>query len=187
MKSGEATSFPPRVLETERLRLRPPTEADAPRIHGTYASCPKATRYLTFVPNPTPEVTLAFVRHAIGTWETGSGHFVWVLERRADGRLIGGMGFDSEEDRHSICMGYVLGHPFWGQGYATEALRAVLERAFEDPTLYRAWAVCDVDHIASARVMEKAGMHFEGVLGRFMRHPNVSSEPRDCRCYARVR
>jgi len=48
-------------------------------------------------------------------------------------------------------------------------------------------AVCDVENIASARVMEKAGLSREGVLRRWLVHPNLGPEPRDCYGYARVR
>jgi len=44
-----------------------------------------------------------------------------------------------------------------------------------------------VENLASARVLEKAGMHREGMLRRWSVHPNVSPEPRDCLCYAIVR
>jgi RimJ/RimL family protein N-acetyltransferase len=63
----------------------------------------------------------------------------------------------------------------------------VLDYAFENPAMYRVWAVCDAENIASARVMEKAGMSFEGVFRRYQVHPNLSQEPRDARCYALVR
>lgn len=57
----------------------------------------------------------------------------------------------------------------------------------EGMTLWRIWGVCDIDNQASARVLEKVGMQKEGVLRRWISHPNVSSEPRDCLCYSRVR
>ena len=53
--------------------------------------------------------------------------------------------------------------------------------------IFRIWAVCDLDNFASARVLEKAGMQREGVLRRYILHPNISSEPRDVYCYATVR
>jgi len=56
-----------------------------------------------------------------------------------------------------------------------------------EPDIYRVFATCDVDNPASAKVMEKAGMKYEGLLRRYMIHPNVSEEPRDCLMYARVR
>jgi RimJ/RimL family protein N-acetyltransferase len=51
--------------------------------------------------------------------------------------------------------------------------------------LTRIWAYCDVDNPASGRVMEKAGLSFEGIRERFAVHPNISAEPRDCRCYGK--
>jgi RimJ/RimL family protein N-acetyltransferase len=49
------------------------------------------------------------------------------------------------------------------------------------------WAVTDVDNHASARVLEKIGMQREGLLRRWLVHPSLSPEPRDCWCFARVR
>jgi ribosomal-protein-alanine N-acetyltransferase len=49
------------------------------------------------------------------------------------------------------------------------------------------WAVCDVENVASARVLEKAGLLWEGTLRRYILHPNVSPEPRDAHLYARTR
>jgi RimJ/RimL family protein N-acetyltransferase len=53
--------------------------------------------------------------------------------------------------------------------------------------MWRVWGVCDVENVGSARVMEKAGLSFEGVLRRHTIHPNVGTEPRDMRCYAKTR
>ncbi|MGH6943752.1 MAG: GNAT family N-acetyltransferase, partial [Geminicoccaceae bacterium] len=82
---------------------------------------------------------------------------------------------------------YVLARPFWGRGYMTEAVRALIRAALADPWIFRVWAFCDVENLASARVMEKAGMSFEGRLRRWTVHPNVGPEPRDVLCYAKVR
>ncbi len=51
----------------------------------------------------------------------------------------------------------------------------------------RIGAVCNAQNLASARVMEKAGLIREGILRRWLRHPNVGAEPRDCFSYALVR
>jgi RimJ/RimL family protein N-acetyltransferase len=59
--------------------------------------------------------------------------------------------------------------------------------ALQQPSIFRIGAVCDVENIGSARVMEKAGLLREGLLRRWLVHPNVSDEPRDCWSYARVR
>lgn len=63
-------------------------------------------------------------------------------------------------------------------------MEAVLDAV---PSVSRVWAVCDVENRASARVLEKIGMRFEGILARWSIHPNLSDEPRDCRGYARLR
>ena len=53
--------------------------------------------------------------------------------------------------------------------------------------IYRTEAACDVMNVASARVMEKAGMTKEALLRRYLFHPNLSNEPRDAFLYSKVR
>jgi ribosomal-protein-alanine N-acetyltransferase len=69
----------------------------------------------------------------------------------------------------------------------TEVLTEVVNWALQQPSIFRIGAVCDVENVGSARVMEKAGLVREGLLRRWLMHPNVSDEPRDCLSYARVR
>jgi RimJ/RimL family protein N-acetyltransferase len=69
----------------------------------------------------------------------------------------------------------------------TEAVKRLIATAFEDAAVYRVWAVCDVDNLASARVMEKSGMQREGLLRRWSIHPTIGAEPRDSFCYSIVR
>ncbi len=83
--------------------------------------------------------------------------------------------------------GYVLGRAFWRQGYMTEALSEVAAWALAQPDIWRVWGVTDVENSASAGVMERVGLVPEGLLRRWIRHPNLSTNPRDCLCYARVR
>ncbi len=65
-----------------------------------------------------------------------------------------------------------------------EAVSAVIQWAQSESSIYRIWAVCDVDNKASAKVLEKVGMTLEGKLHRWSIAPNISKEPRDCYCYA---
>ena len=81
----------------------------------------------------------------------------------------------------------MLARPFWRRGLMTEALAEVARWAMGQPEIWRIGAVCDTENLASARVMEKSGMIREGVLQRWMLHPNVSLEPRDCFSYALTR
>ncbi len=84
-------------------------------------------------------------------------------------------------------MGYVLARAYWNRGYMTEAVREVTEWALTQPSILRVWAVCDVENAASVRVLKKAGFQQEGILRRWLIHPDISDEPRDCYCYAVVK
>ena len=111
---------------------------------------------------------------------------MYVLAGRQDGALRGVFEFRHAEP-HRFGFGYALARAFSGQGLMTEALAAVVEWALAQPGVWRIGDVCDVDNIASARVMEKAGLVREGVLRRWAVHPNIGDEPRDCVSYAKVR
>ena len=69
----------------------------------------------------------------------------------------------------------------------TEALTEIAGWAMRQDGIRRLGAVCDIDNLASARVMEKAGLAREGILRRWLVHPNISPEPRDCFSYAKCR
>jgi len=84
-------------------------------------------------------------------------------------------------------MGYIIGREYWGRGYMTEVVRAVSDWVLAQPEIHRVWAMCDVDNLASARVMEKSGMEREGRLRRWTVHPNTGPAPRDFWCYSRVK
>jgi [ribosomal protein S5]-alanine N-acetyltransferase len=177
--------FPADRIDTSRFVLRRPMASDAPEIYDAYARDEEVTRYIVWRPHRSLEETRSYVARVMEAWATATGHRSWVIERRADGRLLGMIG--GVHDAYGVKVGYVLARAFWGNGVMTEALRAVCESALEDPRVFRVWAVCDVENAASARVMEKAGMQLEGTLRRYLIHPNRSHEPRDCLCYARVR
>jgi RimJ/RimL family protein N-acetyltransferase len=174
----------PPAIETDRLRLRPPRLEDAGEIFARYAQDVEVTRYLTWRPQESVVSVQKFLRELLALREQEA-VLPWVVERRADGRLLGVIDLRLQGSRAEI--GYALARDAWGQGFASEAARALVDWALAQPCLYRVWAVCDVDNPASARVMEKAGMVREGLLRRWSVHPNVSAEPRDCWCYARIR
>ncbi len=175
---------PPEIIETPRLRLRPPVMDDAALIFERYAQDTEVTRYLIWRPHQTVEETRAFLRRCISEWENGSA-FQWVLSRKEDGGLVGMA--EIRIDGYKADLGYLLARPHWGRGYMAEAVRAIIDWTLEQKGIYRIWAVCDVENSASVRVLEKVGMRREGVLRRWSIHPNLGDEPRDCYCYAIVK
>jgi [ribosomal protein S5]-alanine N-acetyltransferase len=172
----------PEGFRTTRLTLRPLAMADAQAIFDGYAQDPAVSRYLSWRPHTQIEQTQAYIQQCLaasdyrtyGLIEQGGRHVIGAfdLRRWAPGRLS---------------YGYVLARSFWGQGLMTEALREVADWAMRQPDVWRIGDVCDVENVGSARVMEKAGLSREGLLRRWMMHPNVSDAPRDCFIYARVR
>ena len=111
--------------------------------------------------------------------------FAYAVVLKEDGKLIGMFGLHPLKLK--IEVGYGLARSYWGVGYMTETLCAVIDWALLQPNIFRVQAFCDVDNLGSARVMEKAGMEREGSLQRYVPHPNISDEPRDVYLYAAVK
>lgn len=174
----------PDALATARLRLRPVAAGDAPAIFERYARDPEVTRHLTWRTHRTIADAEAYVAHCLAMRPDAAR--VYALVEREGGALIGGLHLRRPAP-HRVEAGYVLARPHWGRGLMTEALSAAVGWALAEPGLFRIGAVCDVDNVASARVMEKAGLTREGLLQRWMVHPNASDEPRDCFAYGRAR
>ncbi len=172
------------LIHTERLTLRAPRMDDAAAIFDSYARDPEVTRYLVWTPHHSVAETEEYLR-GVTTVQGGDPKYHWAVTERGDDTARGMIAL--RRSGHKADFGYVLARRLWGRGYMTEALRAVLAFAFTLPGLYRVWAVCDVENAASARVMEKAGLRFEGVLCRHTVHPNIDPEPRDVRSYAITR
>ena len=175
---------PPEILETSRLLLRLPTMDDAEPIFQKYAHDPEVTKYLVWRPHENVDTTTAFIRRCLQCWKDETA-FPWNITRKADHALLGMI--EIRIDRFRVDFGYAIAKPYWGNGYTTEAAKVIIQWALEQECIYRVWAICDVENLASARVMEKAGMQKEGILRRFAIHPNISAEPRDCYCYAIVK
>jgi ribosomal-protein-alanine N-acetyltransferase len=171
------------TIQTARLTLRRPRVTDAQAIYANYASDPEATRYLRWPPHTRIASVVSWLEALETTWHERS-ELSWTLRTAQDSEPIGMISLRVSEFKAEL--GYVLGRAHWGQGLMPEAARALIKLCFEE-RLYRVSAFCDVDNVQSARVMEKAGMVREGLLHRYVIHPNVSIEPRDVYLYATYR
>lgn len=175
--------LPPESFATARLILRKPRLEDAPLIFGAYAQDPEVIRYLTFRPHRDVKDAEEVVGRFLENWRSGKS-YCWLIFRGDQGELIGAI---SAREDQGINLGYLLARPFWGQGFMSEALNAVTAWAFSSPSVFRVWAVCDLDNHASAHLLERNGFTQEGILRKWSLHPNISSVPRDCYCYAKTR
>jgi RimJ/RimL family protein N-acetyltransferase len=175
----------PETITTERLLLRQPRLADARSVFEEYARDPEVSRYLGWRPLESIQQAEEFLIERVLTgWSSGK-EFSWGITRPGSDTLIGMIAYRPDGDQAGL--GFVLGRGFWNRGYVTEAARAVMAQAFSLLRFQRIWAVCDVENVASVRVLEKIGMTREEILRRWTVRPNISSEPRDCFLFAKTR
>ncbi len=179
------TLNPPRVIETDRLVLRTPVLQDAPAIFHSYASKPNIPKFMSWLPHTKIYQTDKYIAGCISAWESGSDYVYSIELRDKSSEPIGMIGMHPL--KHTVGFGYVVAEEHWNRGLTTEALSQLVQWSLTQDVIYRAQAFCDCENTASARVMEKAGMKFEGVLRRYLVHPNISQEPRDSLMYAKIK
>lgn len=141
-------------LHTGRLYLRSLRETDAFRIFSCWAGDPEVTRYLTWNPHSSPDVTKDIVAHWIKEYDKED-TFRWGIERTDTGELIGMIdvvGFAGGDP----VIGYVLGKDYWNCGYMSEALKAASAYLFSRG--YRRILIeADENNAASNKVIAKNG------------------------------
>jgi len=150
------------MMGTERLVLRPFCDDDFPAVHA-YGSDPEVVRFLPWGPN-TEDDTRAFVSRTIEQ-RAANPRIDWdfAVTTKSDGALIGGCGiYVRNRGNREAELGYCYARSVWGRGYATEAARAVIGFGFATLGMHRIVATCDVENVASARVLAKSGMQYEG-------------------------
>ncbi len=136
------------------------------------------------VPHPYPDgVAEAWVLSQPGAWERGE-ELALAITRRGDGVLIGAIGLAFSPEHGRAELGYWIGVPYWGQGYATEAAGAVLAHGFRALGLARVHACHFGRNVASGRVLQKIGMTHEG---RQRQHLVKNGVPEDLELYGILR
>jgi RimJ/RimL family protein N-acetyltransferase len=148
-------------LQTDRLLLRPyrlTDVSDLVRLAGAREVAATTLR----IPHPYREQdAVEFISSFQAEAEIGaSARFAITL--RQNGELCGGIGLRIEKAHQHAELGYWIGVPYWGRGYATEAAHAAVNYGFETLGLRRIFASCVSENSASARVLQKIGMKYEG-------------------------
>jgi RimJ/RimL family protein N-acetyltransferase len=149
------------LLETERLLMRPIADDDFEAVAALYGD-PDVMRYIGLLGPLTPEQTRERVAFMVDHWRK-HGFGMWSLRLKDGGAFVGRCGMRYLDNTTEIELGYTLAKAFWGQGYATEASRAVVHHAFDVLKLGRLVAIADPANTASVNVMKKLGMTFERV------------------------
>lgn len=173
----------PIELVTERLKLRWMTAADT-QAHYAVRSDPEVARYLSRGPWTELAQAAESIESTLANYASGDGLRL-AITLRDSGQLIGDAClFHFVDDSRRCEVGYVLGRPCWGQGYALEALEALLGYGFDTLDLNRVEADIDPGNTASGRVLEKLGFRREGYMPeRWI----VNGEPADTVFYGLLR
>jgi len=147
------------MISTKRLLLRPLEPRDAARIALLAGDFDVASMTGT-IPHPYNE---QMAGEWIGSALGGDEGTVFVIEH--DGQLIGCVGY-REDEKGGAELGYWLGKPYWGQGFATEAASAMIAYAFGDGGLRYLTSGHFKDNQASARIIKKLGFVLKGEIRR---------------------
>lgn len=145
------------VLETARLVLRAPRHDDVKAI-AALAADRRIAANTARIPHP---YGVADAEHFVAAANRRAGEAVFVIVR--DGTLIGACGLEERADDETPELGYWLGVPYWGRGFATEAVRALIDHAFGDLEHEALQAGARVSNPASRRVLEKCAFQWTGV------------------------
>jgi RimJ/RimL family protein N-acetyltransferase len=156
-------SLPTPTLHTDRLQVRPFTDADADALFALHSNT-HVLRYWDAPPWDEPARAQRFLAACRQMAQDGSGARL-AMDRASDGAFLGWCSLTGwNPDYRSASLGYCLSEAAWGHGYATEAARALLQWAFDTLDLNRVQAETDTRNRASARVLEKLGFLREGTL-----------------------
>jgi len=147
------------LIETDRLQLSELSEADIPELVPLIGAREVAANTLR-IPHP------YFEEHAREFLASPRqpGELRLGIRLQEDGKFCGGMGLHPQPQHRSAELGYWIGMPYWGNGYATEAASAVVRYGFERLNLNRIFAHHFKRNPASGRVLQKIGMKHEGCL-----------------------
>ncbi len=149
-------------ISAERLLLRRFKPDDFAAMFANWASDPEVTRFVSFNPHSDMDET----KEIIAKWVAEYGcddTYHWAIE--LDGEVIGDIKIFTISDKHASCeLGYVMSRKYWGRGYMTEAVKAVIAFLFMEVNMHRITAKHSTENPASGRVMQKAEMLREGTF-----------------------
>lgn len=150
-------------IETDRLLLRPFTLEDAPSMFNRWANDPKVTRFLTWQPHESAQATRELLSTWIQQYEQPD-YYNWCIVLKDIGEAVGNISVvHLTEKIEAAEIGYCLSASLWGKGIMSEAFSAVIEFLFDRVGVNRICARHAITNPASGAVMQKCGLHKEGV------------------------
>lgn len=151
------------LLNTSRLSLRAISAADVDDFYAVYSN-PEVMRYWSTPPLPDKDAASKLINEIHESIKRDD-ILKWGIALRSSDKLIGSVTLFHLDFTHRRAeIGYAQGRAYWGQGYMQEALKAVLNHAFEILNLHRIEADVDPRNAASVRTLERLGFQREGYL-----------------------
>jgi len=168
------------VLQTERLTLRALALDDANVLLPLVGEKEIAATTLS-IPHPYPaEEAAKWITKTIEKYEEGvAAAFAIILKET--GKIVGSISIWMDHKHNNAELGYWIGKPYWNNGYATEAGKAILNYGFKDRDLNRIHAHHMIKNPQSGKVMQNMGMAYEGTLRQ---HVMKDGEYQDLAIYA---
>jgi len=148
------------LLSSERLVLRQPTNADVDAI-CMLANNWEVARWMGRLPFPYLRKDAVFFLEEVVSREA-----VWIIQNRNSAEVLGVGGLNPHEASGQVELGYWLGETYWGNGFATEASRAILDYAFGPASLTEVISGCFAGNTRSAHVLKKLGFRTVGMSTR---------------------
>jgi [ribosomal protein S5]-alanine N-acetyltransferase len=171
-----------KIIETERLILRPFKEEDAADMYNNWASDDEVTRYLSWPTHSDIEVSKKVLKMWIDEYSSQE-NYNWAIEIKENGSVIGSIALMNIDNNIENCeIGYCVSKSCWNKGIMTEAFSTVINFAFKEPGFERITGRHHVDNAASGRVMEKCGLKYEGTLRKI--HKISTGALVDCKYYS---
>lgn len=144
------------VIETARLVLRAPAPRDLDGI-VSLANNVRVAEMTANIPHP-------YRRADAEAWldkvKAGKGHSLVVFAKGGKRVLIGVAGYGHRGEDRAPEIGYWIGEDYWGNGFATEASRALIDHAFSETKVEALAASCRINNVPSRRVIEKCGFRW---------------------------
>lgn len=147
-----------RYIATQKLTLRPIELTDASAIFS-YTSDPRVARFTHWNAHASIEDTIQYISHI----QQNTNSHVWGITLPESNMLIGECSITQHEDGRAELY-YALAYNQWGNGYATQALTALLSITEEIPSIDRLEAWIISENLASCRVAQKTGLHLEQTI-----------------------
>ena len=149
-------------LETPRLLLREFRESDL-AAYAPMQADPEVMRYIGEGKTVTCNDTWRSIAGMLGHWQL-RGYGMWALEEKTSGKLVGRAGFIDPPGWPGFELGWLLGRPYWGLGFATEAASRCLRYAFEELRRDVVISLIRPANAPSIKVAERLGMQNTGEL-----------------------